>query len=156
MKVFMQFAKTHPFLLTLVLLAFGTSTIALNPTWRDWIRGQILSKSKTVLATATIAGGNNSPTFKIVKTKSFAGQFVEVYVLEEDEQFKMLQNFALPDLNDGYFLIGGQSTNLAIQDVNKDGLSDIVVPSFDQQQNPRLNIFVFNGVTGYFEKMSEN
>ncbi|HEY1078908.1 MAG TPA: hypothetical protein VGE46_02390 [Bdellovibrio sp.] len=63
-----------------------------------------------------------------------------------------MSKIPLFDARDGHVLMQGNATNLAITDVDKDGQLEIVVPTYDDQSVPRLNIFRYNPLNKAFDR----
>jgi hypothetical protein len=54
---------------------------------------------------------------------------------------------------DAHFSFGGGSTNLAVDDINGDGRSEVIVPSLDKQLVAHLAIFEFDSETGRLKRL---
>ncbi|MEZ4870891.1 MAG: hypothetical protein R2827_01335 [Bdellovibrionales bacterium] len=50
----------------------------------------------------------------------------------------------------------GQSTNLAVDDVNGDNIPEIIAPSFDKHLVAHMNVFSYNPVTKKFENITSS
>ncbi|MBE8221618.1 MAG: hypothetical protein HAW60_02695 [Bdellovibrionales bacterium] len=81
---------------------------------------------------------------KIVKIKTHEGLFLEVYSAQKTNAQSFLSRVKLKDPHDGYFQFATQSSNLALSDINDDGVLDIIAVSFDKNQKGHLNIYNFN------------
>lgn len=85
----------------------------------------------------------NEP-IKIIKIKTNEGLFLEVYSAKKSSIQTFFTKIKLPDSNDGYFQFSSKSSNLALSDINQDGIPDIIAVSFDKNQKGHLNIYNFD------------
>ncbi|MBE8162531.1 MAG: hypothetical protein HAW63_00885 [Bdellovibrionaceae bacterium] len=81
---------------------------------------------------------------KIVKIQTSQGLFLEVYGVKQRNAQPLLSKVKLQDPHDGYFQFATQSSNLALSDINNDGVLDIVSVGFDKNQKGHLSIYNFN------------
>ena len=72
------------------------------------------------------------------------------------EENSMFDRIVLSNSQDAYFSFQNNSTNLAIADVDNDGLLEILVPTYDIEQNARLNTFKLRDDERGFERMGIN
>ncbi len=87
----------------------------------------------------------------MIKYNDPSGLFVEVIQMDSDRKSHVLDRIQLPDKHDGLFNFKGHVTRLAIADIDGDGQNELLIPSFDAQLVPHLNVFKFNKVTNRFE-----
>ncbi len=80
---------------------------------------------------------------KVVKVQTPEGLFVEVYGPIKDGVPPLLQSIKLPDKQDALFQFQGRATDLALEDLNNDGLFEIIAPTYDASLVPHLNIYQY-------------
>jgi hypothetical protein len=139
----------------IVLMAiFALALIAaLHPDVRSEARGLFVRDYRTIVSTAKADLLGNGSHFTIVKVKTRETLSLEVYEFGADGSSRLLEKIALPDAKDGYFNFNGQSTNLAVDDINGDGRPEILAPSFDQNLVGRLNVYQFNSESKKLERI---
>ncbi len=117
---------------------------------RTQLRQLVQNQERQVLAIAT--GSVLSPELqaRIVKVRSAHGIFIEIYGSTTYTGYPIMGRILLPQSRDGYFHIHGQASNLALKDLNNDQVLEIIVPSFDNQLNPYLNVYSYNPKTNQF------
>lgn len=81
---------------------------------------------------------------RVLKVKKKDLLALEIYRVDENQQITLIQQLNLPDANDGYFHVNSQATNLAAIDIDQDGKSEIIAPSFDRNLVAHLNVYKFN------------
>ena len=115
------------------------------------------SSSRIILAKVTAVYDTDGSQFLILKVKDSTGLQIEVYQvnpLASTQIFK--QKFDLPLDADAYVTIDKNSSNLALSDVDQDGLMDILAPSVDRNGNLRLNTFRYNIDLKLFEPYNQS
>lgn len=124
----------------------------LLPDVRTAIRSAILQDYRTVISTVhgDVTGEGRDLTIAKVRTRD--SLLIEIYRPQDDGSQKLLGKITLPDKNDGFFNFNGQATNLAIDDIDGDGLKEILVPTFDQNMNGHLHIYRYDAVSNSFHK----
>lgn len=141
-------------ILSLALVAMTLVAIAVVPQWRGKVKELFISDRREVVAKLNGNLSAQGPKVKILKIKSSEGMSLEVYSLNDEEGMVLMAKLPLYETRDGYFLLQGNATNLALTDVDKDGNPEIVAPTYDEQMVPRLNIFKFNPETNSFDRMT--
>lgn len=129
---------------TWTLLGLGSMTItavALNPDWRARLQAVFVGDDRQLLATVNgdlLADGTN---FKILKFGTKRGIIVEVLAPGDssDDGYSLVDRIFIPDPHDGFFSLNTHATRLALVDVDGDGRSEILAPSFDSQLVAHLN-----------------
>ncbi len=104
-----------------------------------------------VLATAEGDLLNDGSITKVIKYRSDVGIFVEILRLESNGQTTLIDRVLLPDKRDGLFNYQGHVTRLAIADFENSGRQALLVPTFDNQLVPHLNVFRYNPTLKHFE-----
>ncbi len=106
--------------------------------------------NREVLATADGDLLNDGHPVKVIKYKGPDSIFVEV-VDADASSSKLIARIILPDKKDGLFNLHGVVTRLAIADIDGDGTNELLIPTFDDQLVPHLNIYRYNPETRRFE-----
>ncbi|WP_413583133.1 hypothetical protein [Bdellovibrio sp. HCB288] len=138
----------------LAIVAMVVTTIAVIPNLRNSVKELFSSDSRTVIAKVTGNLTPQGPQITVLKIHSKNTLELEVYNLTGADGLTLMAKLPLAENRDGYFTLKGNSTNLALTDVDGDGSLEIVAPTFDDQMVPRLNIFKFNSATQGFDKVS--
>lgn len=121
----------------------------LIPSWRAQVQnlnrgqGQILSVAAADLYP-------NSPFKKVVKISTAEGIALRIFTNEDGIEVLMTQ-IDLGDPFDAFYEINTRPTNLALNDINGDGVPEIIAPTYSFQWLPKLNIFRFNKENQSFE-----
>jgi hypothetical protein len=112
----------------------------LNTNIREQIRSFFKPQNfRILLAVARGQMDDSNKIYQVLKVKTEAGLFLEIY---NDQKF--ISSVRLPDTKDGFFTFNGQVTNLAIDDVDNDNKNEVLATSFDQDLVAHLNIYRFN------------
>ncbi|MEN0058421.1 MAG: hypothetical protein AAGB31_06270 [Bdellovibrio sp.] len=146
------FKKKDILLMALLsLVAMALVTVAVVPSLRGWVKDLVVNSERTILAKAHGAISPEGPLITVLKIKNKDALSLEVYS-ESPEGLVLMAKLPLFETRDGYFLLQGNATNLAIADVDKDGSMEIVAPTYDEQMVPRLNVFRYNSQTHSFDR----
>jgi hypothetical protein len=131
-----------PLLLGLVVL---TSVAVLFPESREWLRDHLLPDSREILAKAEGDLTGQGDFISVVKVKTKNDLVIEIYSVESQKnETTQRARLILPERKDGFFEFRGQPTNLALVDLNGDGILEIVAPTFDDNLIPRLRIYRYD------------
>jgi hypothetical protein len=133
------------------LIAIALIATATVPSLRSNVRGYLAKTDHDVLATAEGDLIGDGSLIKVIKIRSDEGLFVEVLKLDANGGSTLIDRILLPDKHDGMFNYQGHVTRLAITDIDNDGKTELLAPSFDNQLVPHLNVFKYNATTGRFE-----
>ena len=87
--------------------------------------------------------------FKILKFKTKEGVRVEFLKYRSGGVKELVREANLPGPYNGFFEYRGHSVQLAMGDVDGDGLMEVMAPTFDQSLKARLNVY-------YYHKDQEN
>jgi hypothetical protein len=104
--------------------------------------------TREILATAEGDLLNNGKIVKVIKYKGPESIFLEVLQPDSGE---LIARVILPDKHDGLFNLHGRVTRLAIADIDNSGNNVLLVPTFDDQLVPHLNIYRYNVEGKHFE-----
>jgi hypothetical protein len=98
--------------------------------------------TREVLATAEgdVLGDGKRAT--VIKYRGPESIFVEI--VDSKDPSILLGRIVLPDKRDGYFNLRGHVTRLAVSDIDDDGKNELLIPTFDDQLIPHLNIYRYN------------
>ncbi len=92
-----------------------------------------------------------SPIKKVVKSMTDQGIVLMVYTTENGQEY-LLGKIELGDPFDAYYELNQRPTNLALNDMNGDGLPEIIAPTYTLGWQPKLNVFRFNEENQQFEQ----
>lgn len=138
----------------LALIAVTLVTVAVIPSFRTKIKETFISSDRDVIAKVSGSLSPEGPQVTILKIRSKNSLFLEVYTTKESGSTSLIAKLPLFETRDGYFLLRGNATNLALTDVDKDGNPEVVAPTYDEQMVPRLNIFKYNSTGESFDRMA--
>lgn len=149
--------KKKLFIGVLVFAAVSLVTISAIPPWRQAVRGLFLSNSREILAKVTTQLTMKEEIYTILKIKQRDQIFVEVYKQADPmAESNFIARIDLTDHKDAFFTFRGQATNLAVSDVDQDGVQEILIPAYDQSMTARLNIYKYDVKAGTFSRMISN
>ncbi|MGZ3770643.1 MAG: hypothetical protein ACXVCP_13615 [Bdellovibrio sp.] len=137
----------------LALVAMTLITMAVVPSFRTNFKGLIANKDRKVLAKAYGLINREGPEATVLKILSNGSLSLEIYENNPDAP-NLLTKIPLEESRDGFFLLQGNATNLAITDIDNDGQIEVVAPTYDSQMIPRLNIFRYNKATKSFDRVN--
>lgn len=116
---------------------------ALHPEIRSTIRKQLVSYPRTVVSTVTGDLRGDGSVLTVVKVKLENALALEIYD-RENEMPKLIGRIEIRNAKDGFFNFNGQTANLAIDDINGDGINEVLAPTFDTNMVGHLNVFRFD------------
>ncbi len=132
----------------LKLIFVGLHSLSLISVFYPGIRGAIKSafkgSSRSVLSSVNTKLDSTETEYNILKVRSEGNLFLEIYSTDLVGTISLLEKYQLPDDHDAYFNFGGTMSNLVVADIEKTGLPQIVVPSFDKDLVGHLNVFQFD------------
>ncbi|MCB0420696.1 MAG: hypothetical protein KDD61_06855 [Bdellovibrionales bacterium] len=100
--------------------------------------------SRTVLSVVIGDVMGNGTAAKVVKVQTKDSLLIEIYDAPENGARKLLHTLKIQDPHDGYFHLNGSATNLALEDIDNDGVVDIIAPSFDANMVAHLNVYKYD------------
>lgn len=136
---------------SLTLVAMALTVVAVVPSLRGKVKDAFLSTERKIVAKVDGTLGPDGPKVVALKIQSRNSLSVEIYS-SSDEGLTLMAKLPLYEARDGFVLVQGNATNLALTDVDKDGVLEIVAPTYDDQMVPRLNIFRYNPNTKSFDR----
>lgn len=142
-------------IVVLSLLMMGLTTVAVVPSLRNEVKALFSREGRQVLAKVSAqisAGGIYLTVFKISTPE---GLSLEVFTNdEESKNLVLLARIPLEEKRDAFFSFQGNATNLALTDVDADGVLEILAPTYDDQMIARLNVYKYNPDTKSFDRMA--
>lgn len=135
----------------LSILSMTIITAAAIPSLREKVKAVVLKDHREILAKVTGIVSTDGLQVTVLKIKNKNGLSLEVY---DSTNMTLIEKISLEEMHDGYVSIKGNATNLALSDIDKDGVMEIVTPSFNEQMIPRLNIFKLNPGSRSFDKIN--
>lgn len=140
-------------LIGLAVVAMLVTVVAVVPNLRNAVKSFVSSDERAILSKVSGNLGPQGPKVTALKIRSETGLSLEIYDNTPDG-LVLLAKINLQEKRDGYFSLKGNATNLALVDVDKDGLMEIVAPTYDDQMIPRLNIFKYNDQSKHFDRVN--
>ncbi|MNJ93506.1 hypothetical protein D3C87_111880 [compost metagenome] len=141
-------------LVLLAVLTMAVTTIAVVPSLRSQVKDFFTMENRTILAKVSGNLGPLGPKVTALKFRSSEGLALEIYSDSDADGLVLIAKINLGEKRDGYVSVQGNATNLALVDVDYDGLMEIVAPTYDDQMVPRLNIFKYNPNTRHFDRVN--
>jgi len=135
-------------LLGAVFLVMVTASI---PEVRQQLRTWLIPEQREILAKVEgdLTGQGDFVTAVKIKTRS--DLIVEIYAQDaKTQEPQQRARIVLPEKRDGFFQLHGTPTNLALVDVNGDGVLELAVPTYDENLIPRLHIYRYDPVAQIF------
>jgi len=141
--------------LYLSILAASISAVV-NPSLRELLQDYFQPDSRKILSFVIGDLLNNGKRVKVLKVRENRELFLEIYSLNESENSSsLLEKIPLFHNRDGFFTFNGESSNLALDDIDGDEIIEILAPSFDNNFAAYLNIFHYNPELNRFEKYKD-
>lgn len=126
----------------------------LIPQSRDFFYRWIYEDSRSVLAKVEGDLSGKGDRVHVVKVKSDNELILEVYFFQNPQEPPTeMRRLILSEKRDAFMDFKGSTTNLALIDVNEDGIQEIIAPTFDENLIPRLNVYQIDLETRVFQKM---
>ena len=138
----------------LAFLAMVLLTVAIIPGLRNSVKEIFSSSERVILAKATGKIAVEGPRVTVLKIRAKETLSLEVYSEDKGQENTLLAKIPLYENKDAYFVVNGNATNLALTDVDKDDLMEIVAPTYNEQMVPRLNIFKYNRESKNFDRVN--
>ena len=141
-----------------LVLSFFIVTLmfVILPPMNEVLTSVFRSDKQIILSVAENKFSRKSPIRQVIKLQTPSGILLEVYgIADKDGNRQLLEIIRLPDRHDAYFDINGRATNLAFRDMNNDGTAELIAPSYDDDWNPRLNVFTYDRETESLRPLNE-
>jgi hypothetical protein len=141
-------------LFVLLIMALGLGAVALKPDWRTALQRWANPHQRQVIATAHGRFVANKAMMKAVKSVDENGVFVEIFEEHGPEDLSLFATIRTGNPQDGQFNFEGRMSHLVASDMDHDGIDELLVPSFDDQHRPRLNVYKYQPALNEFQEIS--
>lgn len=138
----------------LAVLAMVLLTVAIVPSLRNSVKEIFSSSERIILAKVSGNITAEGPRVTVLKIRSKDTLILEVYSDDPGQENTLIAKIPLFETKDAYFVVNGNATNLALTDVDKDEILEIVAPTYNEQMVPRLNIFKYNRASKSFDRVN--
>jgi hypothetical protein len=139
----------------LLVAAAFSAAVSVIPSWRRQAQAFFFNSDRKILAKVVTPIDLRKPEeFLIFKIQQNDQLFVEVYKKNSSqEEAIFLTKILLAEKKDAFVNFQGNATNLAVSDMDRDGILEIIIPSYDNEVTPRLNIYKYNESSGSFDRL---
>lgn len=138
----------------LMFFSIAVSGIVSVPSIRNWIFEATTSADRTILSSVNGDITGNGDPITVVKIQSLNTISLEVILHNGDQtRVKDIRRILLDSSRDMYFDVKDYVTNLALVDINNDGILEIVTATADENLIPRLHIYRYDTETEDFLKV---
>lgn len=141
-------------IVALFLMALAFIIVAAVPHLRNSLKDAFSDSHRQVLAKITGTISANGPKLTILKIKVGNEINLEIFKHGEENSLELFAKIPLFNAKDAYLEVQGNATNLSLTDIDKNGVMEIVAPTYDDQMVPRLNIFEYNPNSDSFDRMN--
>ena len=138
---------------SLALMAVVAFIAVVHPDVRASVRGTLRADFRTIVSTAQGDLSGTGSLYTVAKVRTRDNIYLEIFENIVNEAPRLVERIELADTRDAFFNFNGQATNLAIDDVDGDGRSEILAPTFDRNLVGHLNVFQYNDATRDFQKI---
>lgn len=122
--------------------AIGSLIVVAIPDVRKKTMEFFQSEKRVILAKASADFTGEGLRFTIMKIAYKDDILIEIFPYGDwQEEKTLLDRHQILNSKDAHFNFQGNSTNLVLTDIDNDAILEILVPTYDWQQNPRLNVF---------------
>lgn len=124
------------------VFAIGSLVVVAIPDVRKKTMTFFESEKRVILAKASADFTGEGLRFTVMKIAYKNDILVEIFPYGDwQEEKTLLDRHQIANSKDAHFNFQGNSTNLVLTDIDNDAILEILVPTYDWQQNPRLNVF---------------
>jgi hypothetical protein len=148
-------SRKRRMVIALLVIAMLAAVASSFPAVQLRVKETFFKADRVVLAKINTFYGIEQKEYLILKLKDEAGLQIEIYEMDSEGGQTFKQKFELTQDADAYITLDKNTTNLALSDVDKDGVLDILAPSVDRNGNLRLNAFRFNIEFNSFEPLEQ-
>lgn len=149
--------KIKLLMLFLLIAAAFSAAVSVIPSWRQKAQEHLLHSDRKILAKVVTQIDLHKPEeFLIFKIQQGDQLFVEVYKQNKADgqtESQFMTKILLSEKKDAFVNFQGNATNLAVTDMDHDGKQEIIIPSYDNEVTPRLNIYKYNEETQSFDRI---
>ncbi len=142
----------RPLTIILTIISLTLILIVAIPQVRMKVRDFLIPDKRSLVAKINGRLSSDGPSVIILKIKTRDQYFLEIY--KANENLELMQRIAIEEALDGRFYFQGRYTNLALADLDTDGVYEIVTPMYDKNSVPRLLIFKYNSSLQSFDKLT--
>ena len=143
--------------ISLLVILLATLLVALIPTWRERAQNLLRGRERLILAKSQAQVSPQGIFITVIKIKTKDGLVVEIYKSQDiNQSMEFWLQFSLEGNQDSFFNYHNQASNLVLTDVDEDGFLDIMAPTYDEQQQARMNIFRYDEALATFVRMERN
>lgn len=140
--------------ISLLVLLILTLLVALVPPWRERAQNLLWPRERLILAKSQGQVNPEGIFVTVIKIKTKQGLFIEIYKSQNiNQSMDFWMQFPLEGTQDSFFNYHNQASNLVLTDVDNDGFLDIIAPTYDEQQQARMNIFRYDNTLSTFIRM---
>lgn len=118
-------------------------TVVLVPQLRQSVREVLVQPEREVLAAVTADLARTGEALRVIKVIEGHKLFIEIYTADVEGGTERLDRQVLAGSKNAYFTFRGESTSLALSDLDADGSLEIITPSFESGLIARMNVFKF-------------
>ncbi|MCE3009617.1 MAG: hypothetical protein LW875_03270 [Proteobacteria bacterium] len=137
-----------------ISISLGLFIFGLIPQSRGFFYRLIYEDSRSVLAKVEGDLTGKGDRVHVIKVKSDDELVLEVYFFQNpQEPATEMRRIILSEKRDAFMDFKGSTTNLALIDVNEDGIQEIITPTFDENLIPRLNVYQIDLESRVFQKL---
>ncbi len=140
-------SKNYVFIIFLAIIAIIIAVLSTQPKIRELFNSEKI-QTREILAKIFTEFSNQK--FVIFKVKTESGIDIEIFEKDIRNNQHLKQKFSLTDDSEAFLMINGNSVNLGLNDVDHDGIVEIIAPTVDRAGNSRLNIFKYNAELNQF------
>lgn len=134
----------------LILLVILVSIVAAVPSLRERVRTAVLKPYRQVLAKVVGDLTGKGENVSVIKVKTETGLLVEVYKMVDEHTERLISTRRIEERRDAFMNIRGEATNLALVDLDNDGILEILAPAYDENLVPRLHVFKYDPLSNEF------
>jgi hypothetical protein len=109
-----------------------------------------LSFNRKVLSSLVFSPEGMTERYQILKVKNNDKIIVEIYKIIDQYNSLFISRIDTGAKYEGYFLLGGNATNLAYINIDDEPTQEIIVPAFDNNLIAHLNVIKFDTSTKSF------
>ncbi len=142
-------------MVTMIILSIAAAVLSSSQNLRAYFN-QFSEDSSQRAILAKIFTNYDGSQFIIFKIRTAVGIEIEIYEKTinasnpSSSLQRLKQRFVLLDDKDAYLMIEGNSVSLALTDIDKNGVLDIVAPTVDSYGSSRLNVFKYDSTSQQF------
>ena len=137
------FKKWTIILLTLVFLQIVSFSLIFSH-FKTHIQSVWNPHQDRLLSTVVGDISGNGHYIKALKFKTPEGIRLELLKAQSREEKELVNDIVIPHPYNGFFEYRGQSVQLAMGDVNGDGVMEVMAPTFDKDLKPYLNVYYYH------------